>query len=176
MFVFSWTVVLCFNEIQCLSLLIGFFQSFPRGEKRIFFYSVFPKSFILPFTFMIHFKYVFYASNRFCASSAVKAMMHLFSMQDLLLRRPRTTVRRNLQWPGIVREFGVDMYTLLYLNWITNEDLLYSTGNSAQCYVATRVGGASGKEWMHVYVWLSPFAVHLKFSQHFVNWLYSSLI
>ena len=28
------------------------------------------------------------------------------------------------------------MYTLLYLKWITNKDLLYSTGNSAQSYVA----------------------------------------
>ena len=37
---------------------------------------------------------------------------------------------------GIVREFGMIMHTLLYLKWITNKDLLYSTGNSAQCYVA----------------------------------------
>ena len=28
---------------------------------------------------------------------------------------------------GIVREFGMDMYTLLYLKWITNRVLLYST-------------------------------------------------
>ena len=34
---------------------------------------------------------------------------------------------------GIVREFGMDMYTLLYIKWITNKDLLYSTGNSAKC-------------------------------------------
>ena len=34
---------------------------------------------------------------------------------------------------GIVREFGMNMYTLLYLKWITNKDLLCSTGNSAQC-------------------------------------------
>ena len=26
---------------------------------------------------------------------------------------------------GIVREFGMDMYTLLYLKWITNKDLWY---------------------------------------------------
>ena len=26
---------------------------------------------------------------------------------------------------GIVREFGMDMYTLLCLKWITNKDLLY---------------------------------------------------
>ena len=30
------------------------------------------------------------------------------------------------------REFGMDMYTLLYLKWITNRNLLSSTGNSAQ--------------------------------------------
>ena len=27
------------------------------------------------------------------------------------------------------------MYTLLYLKWVTDKDLLYGTGNSAQCYV-----------------------------------------
>ena len=37
---------------------------------------------------------------------------------------------------GIVREFGIDMYTLLDLKWITNKDLLHSMGNSASCYVA----------------------------------------
>ena len=35
----------------------------------------------------------------------------------------------------IIREFGMDIQTLLYLKWITNKDLLYSTGNSAQWYV-----------------------------------------
>ena len=38
---------------------------------------------------------------------------------------------------GIVRELGIDIYTLLYLKWITNKFLWYSIGNSAQCYVAT---------------------------------------
>ena len=37
---------------------------------------------------------------------------------------------------GIVREFGVDMYTLLYLKQITNRDLMYSIWTSVQCYVA----------------------------------------
>ena len=27
---------------------------------------------------------------------------------------------------GIVREFGKVMYTLLYLKWVVNKDLLYS--------------------------------------------------
>ena len=33
------------------------------------------------------------------------------------------------------------MSTLLYLKWITNKDLLYSTWNSAECYVAAWIGG-----------------------------------
>ena len=45
---------------------------------------------------------------------------------------------------GIVRVFGMDMYTLLYLKWITDRDLLYSTGNSAQCCVAAWIGGEFG--------------------------------
>ena len=32
---------------------------------------------------------------------------------------------------GIVREFGINMHTLLCLKWITSKGLLYSTGNSA---------------------------------------------
>ena len=58
------------------------------------------------------------------------------------------------------------MYTLLCLKWITSKDLLYSTGNSAQYYVAAWMGGEFGGERIHVYVWLSPLAVHLKLSRH----------
>ena len=58
------------------------------------------------------------------------------------------------------------MYTQLYLKWITNKDLLSSTGNFAQHYVEALMRGEFGREQMHVYVWLSPFAVHLKLSQH----------
>ena len=61
------------------------------------------------------------------------------------------------------REFGINM---LYLKKITNKILLYSTGNSTQCYVATWMGGKFRGEWIHVYVWLSSFAVHLKLLQH----------
>ena len=49
----------------------------------------------------------------------------------------------------IVREFQIDMTTLLYSKWITNKDLLYSTWNSAQCYVAAWMGGVFGEEWIH---------------------------
>ena len=42
------------------------------------------------------------------------------------------------------------------------QNLLYSAWRSAQYYVPDWMGGESGGEWIHVYVWLSPFAVHLK--------------
>ena len=64
----------------------------------------------------------------------------------------------------IVREFGKVMHTLLYSKRITNKDVLYSTGNSAQYYMTAWMGGGFGGKWIHVYVWLSPFAVHLKLS------------
>ena len=62
----------------------------------------------------------------------------------------------------IVKEFGMDRCTLLYLKWIANKDLLYSTGNSTQYYVADWMGEEFRGEQLHVHVWVSPFAVHVK--------------
>ena len=58
--------------------------------------------------------------------------MNLFTKQKQTHRlRERTYgYHRGLWGEGIVREFGINMYALLYLKWIT-KDLLYSTGNSA---------------------------------------------
>ena len=53
---------------------------------------------------------------------------------------------RKAQWG----DFGTDVCTRLYLKWITNKDLLYSTGDSAQCYVAARTGGEFGGEWVRL--------------------------
>ena len=63
----------------------------------------------------------------------------------------------------------MDMYTLPYLRWITNKDLLYGTWNSAQRYVAGWMGGEFGGEWIHVYIWLNPFFVHLNYHNVFDN-------
>jgi len=52
---------------------------------------------------------------------------------------------------GIVRDLGMDMHTLLYLKRITNKDLLYTTGNFAQCYVAAWMEGEFGGEWIYAY-------------------------
>ena len=62
------------------------------------------------------------------------------------------------------------LHTLQYLKWITNKDLLFSTWNSSWCYVAAWMGGEFGGEWIHVCVWLSPFAVQLKLSTLWVSY------
>ena len=45
---------------------------------------------------------------------------------------------------GIVRDFGMDMYTLLCLKLRPDKDLLYSTGNSALYYVAAWIRDVLG--------------------------------
>ena len=53
---------------------------------------------------------------------------------------------------GIVREFWMDRYTLLYLKQITNKDLLYSTEKSAQSYLAAWMGRELEGEWIYICV------------------------
>ena len=74
---------------------------------------------------------------------------------------------------GIDREFGIDMYTLLYL-FIYFHTAVFKMDNqqgptvyhrnSTQYCVAAWMEGEFGGEWTDVCVWLSLFAVHLKLS------------
>ena len=58
------------------------------------------------------------------------------------------------------------MYILQYLKWVSDEVPLYSTGKFAPCCVVAWMGEEFGGEQIHVCTGLSPFAVHLKLSQH----------
>ena len=49
---------------------------------------------------------------------------------------------------GINWEFGINIYTLLYIKQIINKDLLYVTGNSTQNSVIAYMGKESEKEWI----------------------------
>ena len=66
--------------------------------------------------------------------------MNSFTNQTQSLRKQLMVARGGIMG-GRDREFGINMYTLLYLEWITNKDLLCSTWNSAPCHVATWMGG-----------------------------------
>ena len=67
----------------------------------------------------------------------------------------------------------MDMYTHLYLRCITNKDLPYHTGNSAQCCVAGWMGTELGGGWIQAYVygWV-PLLFTLNY-HNIVNQLYS---
>ena len=73
---------------------------------------------------------------------------------------------------GIVKEFRMDTYTLLYLKWIPSKDL--TVQHMELCSLlcgqldgrGVFFGGGGRGEWIHVYIWLSPLAVHLKLLQH----------
>ena len=45
-----------------------------------------------------------------------------------------------------------DIYTLLYIKSITNENVLYSTGDSPWCSVETSKEGYPKKEEIYVYI------------------------
>ena len=64
----------------------------------------------------------------------------------------------------------MDMYALLYLKWTISEDLLCTTWDSAESYVTAWMGWGFGEEWIPVYEWLSPFALHPKLPQQLVNY------
>ena len=56
------------------------------------------------------------------------------------------------------------------LKWITNKDLLYSPWNSAQCYVASSMGGEFGGDC--IYMAESLCCSFETITTLFVNWLY----
>ena len=68
--------------------------------------------------------------------------MNLNTKQKKIYRLKKQTP--DCRGEGIIKDFGKVMYTLLYLKWITNKNLLYSTWNSTQYYVPVWMGGWLG--------------------------------
>ena len=56
----------------------------------------------------------------------------------------------------VVKKFGMGLYTVLYLKWITNKDLLDSTVELCSMLCGSLDGRGVEGDWIHVYVWLSP--------------------
>ena len=88
---------------------------------------------------------------------------------NLLIKQKQTHRPREIIYGwvgvGIVREFRIKFTHSCILNeWKTRS--YYTVQETAQGYVAVLMGGEFGGEWIIVYVWLSPFAVHLKLLQH----------
>ena len=97
--------------------------------------------------------------------------MNLFTKQKQTLRLRELTY--GSRWESgsgwgerVVREFGMDMYILLYLKWIPNKDLLSGTGNSVQRHAAAWMGGEFRREWTQVCGWLSTWNYHTLLISH----------
>ena len=84
-----------------------------------------------------------------------------------LLRKQLIVTRGEGEGRGIVKEFEIDMYTLLHLKWITN-NVFCSVARATLLSVLWQPGWeASLGVNRHVHIQrLSPFAVHLKLPQH----------
>ena len=92
----------------------------------------------------------------------------------LCSKRSRHSEKPALQWRGTpthrnwgkpVQQQRPSRHLKKWIKWIANKDLLCSTGNSAQCYVAAWMGDESRRAGIPVYLWLNLSAVHLKLSQ-----------
>ena len=70
----------------------------------------------------------------------------------------RDSQKTNLWLLGVewlVRDFGMDMYVLLHLKWITNKHLLCNMWNSVQCYVPTGIERRfGGNGYMYMFGWV----------------------
>ena len=80
-------------------------------------------------------------------------LYHLFTKQQQSRRcRKQTYGYQEGKGGGINWEIEIDIYTLLYIKYIINKDLLYSTGKSFQYCVMTYMEKEFKKEWIYVYV------------------------
>ena len=67
-------------------------------------------------------------------------------------QKQKTNMLTGSKQGGINWEIGTDIYTLLYVIWITNKDLPQSTEDSTQYSVMAYLGKEFLKEWLYVYV------------------------
>ena len=62
-------------------------------------------------------------------------------------------------------ETGIDIHAILCTKITTNENLLYSTGNSIWCFGVTQMGRKSKKEGICVNIWLIYSVVQQKLTE-----------
>lgn len=63
---------------------------------------------------------------------------------------------------------------MLYFKLVTNKDYCIAGELYTESYVAAWVEEV-WREWIYVYIWPSPFAVHQKLVVTFVIWLYFNI-
>ena len=93
--------------------------------------------------------------------------MNLFSKQKQRHKhREQMYDSRRGREGGINWETGTDIHTLLCIQWMAGDSLLYSMGSSARCSVVTWMGRKFKREGICVCMWLVHFAVQQNLARH----------
>ena len=110
-------------------------------------------------------------SHRWCLPQTHTGLWSSVASRNVLLLMVAQGAGGEGRW-GIAREFGMDMYTLLYFKQITNMDLLYSTAQGTLLNVMWQPGWEENLEngYMYIYGWV-PLPSTWNF-HNVVNWLY----
>ena len=93
--------------------------------------------------------------------------MNLFTKQKQIHRhRNKLMVTKGERGGGINQEFGINIYTLLYIKQTNNKDPLYSTGNYIQNLIINYNGKESEKEqiYVHMYIYNTDIPVSIPIS------------
>lgn len=89
--------------------------------------------------------------------------IHLLWLEYGLQQGPWLKMKlKEISWDQIV----VNTICTLYIEWMVNRDLLYSTGNTTQYSLIIYMEKESEKEWICVYVQLNHFVVQQKLTHH----------
>ena len=59
------------------------------------------------------------------------------------------------------------MQSIIYIEWINNKVLLYSTGNSIEYPLINQTGKVYEKEYIDIYVYVNHFAEQQKLIQYY---------
>ena len=96
-------------------------------------------------------KYIIYQC--LYVESREMAQMNLFAKQKQKHRLENNLIDTKRERADQMNwEIGIDIYTLLCIKQVVNEDLIYSTGNSTQCSVTTKLIRKSKEEGIYVCV------------------------
>ena len=110
--------------------------------------------------------------NRYCTMSFICGIQknradELISKDEIESQVQKTTMDTKVgSGGGMYWKIGIDIYTLLFIKQLINENLPYSPGISTQCSVVVCMGRVSKKEWIYIYVQLIHFAIQQKLTQH----------
>ena len=104
--------------------------------------------------------------------------MNLSTKQKQTHRRREQTCgcqRVSADGGGMEWEFGISRCKLVYIGWINNKVLLYSTGNYTQCLLITYNGKEYEKEYVcvvYIYIYTHTYITESYITEHITEYIF----